>query len=183
MSTVASAHSAEQLLAMPDDGWRYELVEGELHRMSPAGRHHGRVTMNFSWRLAQFVRERSLGVVFAAETGFLLCRNPDTVRAPDVAFVSAARISDAETHEGFFPGPPDLAVEVVSPSDTFTEVEDKVFQWLGAGATAVLVLHPSRRNVSLYRGKDDFRLFGEGETVDLSFVVPGFSIRVSEIFE
>jgi Uma2 family endonuclease len=120
-------------------------------------------------------------VVFAAETEFLLRREPDTVRAPDVAFVSAARISDAEPHEGFFPGAPDLAVEVVSPS--FTEVEDKVFQWLGAGAAAVLVINPSRRNVSLYRGKDDFRLFSEGETVDLSFVVPGFSIGVSEIFE
>jgi Uma2 family endonuclease len=183
MSTVASVLSAEQLLAIPDDGWRYELVQGELRRMSPAGRQHGRVTMNFAWRLAQFVRERSLGVVFAAETGFLLRRDPDTVRAPDVAFVRTSRISGLEPQEGFFPGPPDLAVEVVSPSDTFTEVEDKVFQWLGAGAAAVLVINPSRRNVSLYRGRDDFRLWSEGETLDLSFVVPGFSIGVGEIFE
>ena len=183
MQPVVSALSAEHLLAMPDDGWRYELVEGELHRMPPAGRQHGRVTMNFAWRLAQFVRERSLGVVFAAETGFLLHRNPDTVRAPDVAFVNAARSANPEPQEGFFSGAPDLAVEVVSPSDTFTEVEDKVFQWLGAGAAAVLVLNPSRRNASLYRSKDDFRLFSEGETLDLSFVVPGFSIPVSEIFE
>jgi Uma2 family endonuclease len=183
MSIVASAISAEQLLVMPDEGWRYELVEGELRRMSPAGRQHGRVAMNFAWRLAQFVRERSLGVVFAAETGFLLRREPDTVRAPDVAFVRAARSPESESGEGFFPGAPDLAVEVVSPSDSFSEVEEKVFQWLGAGAGAVLVLNPSRRNASLYRGKEDFRLFTEGETLDLSFVVPGFSISVSAIFE
>src|SRR5579885_985484 len=168
MMPIASALSAEQLLAMPDDGWRYELVEGELRRMSPAGRQHGRVAMNFAWRIAQFVRERSLGVVYAAETGFLLQRDPDTVRAPDVAFVSGTRNPDQDAAEVFFPGAPDLAVEVVSPSDTFTEVEDKVFQWLAAGTAAVLVLNPSRRHVSLYRGKDDFRLFGEGEVVDLS---------------
>src|SRR5258706_2691268 len=119
---------------MPDDGWRYELVDGGLRGVSPAGQEHGRVAMNLGSRLAQFVRERALGVVFAAETGFLIRRQPDTVRAPDVAFVSSARQSAAE---GFFPGAPDLAVEVVSPSDSFVEVEEKVLEWLGAGSQAV----------------------------------------------
>ena len=180
MSTIAPAGTAEQLLAMPEDGWRYELVDGELRRMSPAGQEHGRVAMNFGARLAQFVRERALGVVFAAETGFLLRRNPDTVRAPDVAFVSSARLSSAM---GFFPGAPDLAVEVVSPSDSFVDVEEKVLEWLGAGSKAVIVVNPRKRAVSIYRAKDDIRLLTEADVLELSFVVPGFRVAVRELFE
>ena len=179
MSTIAQACTAEQLLARPDDGWRYELVDGELRRMSPAGQEHGRVAMNLGARLAQFVREQSLGVVFAAETGFLLRRQPDTVRAPDVAFVSSARTS---TSDGFFPGAPDLAVEVVSPSDSFVEVEEKVLEWLGAGTQAVLVINPRKRSVSIYRANKDIRRLNEGDTLDLSFVVPGFTVGVKELF-
>jgi Uma2 family endonuclease len=179
MSTTAQATTAEQLMALPDDGWRYELVDGELRRMAPAGQEHGRIAMNLGGRLAQYVREQSLGVVFAAETGFLLRRQPDTVRAPDVAFVSSARQSPSE---GFFPGAPDLAVELVSPSDSFVEVEEKVFEWLGAGTQAVLVVSPRKRSVSIYRAKDSVRRLTEADTLDLSFVVPGFIIKVEELF-
>ena len=180
MATIAQTTTAEQLLAIPADGWRYELVDGQLRRMSPAGQEHGRIAMNLGSRLAQFVRERSLGVVFAAETGFLLRRQPDTVRAPDVAFVSAARQSPAE---GFFPGAPDLAVEVVSSSDSFIEVEEKVLEWLGAGTRAVVVINPRRNMVSVYRGRDEIRRLTDTDTLDLSFVVDGFSIAVRALFE
>lgn len=180
MSTVAQTTTAEELLAIPRDGWRYELVDGGLRRMSPAGQEHGRIAMNFGSQLARFVRERSLGVVFAAETGFLLRRNPDTVRAPDVAFVTAARVSTAD---GFFPGAPDLAVEVVSPSDSFVDVEEKVREWLGAGSLAVVIVNPRERSVSLCRAKDDIRLLTVSDVLDLSTVVPGFRISVSELFD
>jgi len=165
---------------MPNDGWSYDLVDGELRRMVPAGQEHGRVAMNLGARLSQFVRERALGVVFAAETGFLLRRQPDTVRAPDVAFVSTSRLSTAA---GFFPGAPDLAVEVVSPSDSFVDVEDKVFDWLGAGAQGVIVINPRKRAASIYRAKDNILLLTESDTLDLSFVIPGFSIAVRDLFE
>jgi len=121
--------------------------------------------------------------VYAAETGFLLRRSPDTVRAPDLAFVVLARASAARDERGFFPGPPDLAVEVVSPNDSFTEVEEKVFEWLGSGAAAVVILDPRRRYVSIYRGKADIQVLGESDTLDLSFVVPGFSVSIQELFE
>ena len=82
--------------------------------------------MRIGWRLAQYVEEHDLGAVYAAETGFILARNPDTVRAPDVAFVSRERLRAAAAAPGYWPGPPDLAVEVVSPSDTFSEMEGKL---------------------------------------------------------
>ena len=139
--------------------------------------------MNLSWRIAQHVRSGNLGVVFAAETGFLIKRDPDTVRAPDIAFVVAARASVASGQRGYFPGAPDLAVEVVSPSDSFSDVEEKVFDWLEAGAAAVVVIDPRRRRVSLNHGKRDIRMLGETDTLDLSFIVPGFSVLVAALFE
>ena len=183
MSAVTATLTAEQLFAMPGDGWRYELVEGELRRMAPAGHEHGRVAMNLSWRIAQHVRSGKLGVVFAAETGFLIKRDPDTVRAPDIAFVAAARASVASGQRGYFPGAPDLAVEVVSPSDSFSDVEEKVFEWLEAGAAAVVVIDPRHRRVSLNHGKRDIRMLGETDTLDLSFILPGFSVLVAALCE
>lgn len=139
--------------------------------------------MNLSWRIAQHVRSGKLGVVFAAETGFLIKRDPDTVRAPDIAFVAAARASVASGQRGYFPGAPDLAVEVVSPSDSFSDVEEKVFEWLEAGAAAVVVIDPRRRRISLNHGKRDIRMLGETDTLDLSFMLPGFSVLVAVLFE
>jgi|CXWL01.1.fsa_nt_gi Uma2 family endonuclease len=183
MTTAVATVTADELLRLPDDGWRYELVEGELRRMSPPGHSHGRVAMNLGWRLAQIASAQRLGTVYAAETGFVISRNPDTVRAPDVAFVAATRAASVADETGYFPGPPDLAVEVVSPGDTFTEVEDKVFVWLAAGTQAVVVLDPRRRSAALYRAKDDIRQLADDETLDLSFVVPGFTVAVADLFE
>lgn len=180
MGTTTSVITAEQLLVMPSEGWRYELVDGELRRMSPAGHEHGRIAMKLGWRLGQFVEKHGLGIVFAAETGFLLRRNPDTVRAPDVAFVKSSRRSSAE---GYFPGAPDLAVEIVSPSDSFVEVEGKVLEWLEAGSSAVLVINPCKRTISVYADKNDIRMLCEADTLDLSWVVPGFSVPVRDLFE
>jgi Uma2 family endonuclease len=180
MATTISTFTAEQLLAKPSDGWRYELVNGELRRMSRAGEEHGRIAMNLGARLWQIVREQKLGVVYTAETGFLLRRNPDTVRAPDVAFIKGSRQRAAE---GFFPGAPDLAVEVVSPSDSYFEVEEKVFEWLGAGCGVVLVVSPRKRVIAIYRGREDIRRLSETDTLDLSFVIAGFSVAVRDLFE
>ena len=183
MSTITATFTAEQLLAMPADAWRYELVDGELRRMAPAGHEHGRVALNLAWRLGQHASTHRLGTVYAAETGFLIRRDPDTVRAPDVAFIASARADAARALRGYFPGAPDLAVEVVSPSDTFSDVEEKVFEWLDAGSIAVVVVDPRRRQVTVSRGKQDIRVQGAGDVLDLSFVVAGFSIPVADLFE
>src|SRR5687767_8579343 len=151
MSTTAQPMTASDLLRMPDDGFRYELVKGELRKMAPAGHEQGRVAARFTWRLAQRVESDSRGAVYAAVTGFLISTNLDTVRAPDVAFVSQKRLKEVGKVGGYWPGAPDLAVEVVSPGDTYTEVEEKAIEWLEAGTLMVLALNPRRRTVTVYR--------------------------------
>jgi Uma2 family endonuclease len=137
--------TAEELLRTPDDGLRRELVRGEVRKMAAAGNVHGRTAMNVSTPLDQHVRTNGLGVVFAAETGFKIFDNPDTVRVPDTAFVRQERIEAVGETEGYWPGAPDLAVEVVSPNDRFAEVEEKVTDWLAAGTRMMLIANPRAR--------------------------------------
>jgi Uma2 family endonuclease len=182
MSTTTQLITADDLLRMPDDGLRYELVKGRLIPMPPAGNIHGKRTMRLGWRLAQHVEANNLGVVFAAETGFKLASNPDTVRGVDIAFVSQQRVEEAGDVEGYWPGAPDLAVEVVSPGDTYTEVEQKVAEYLDAKAKAVWVVNPRRRSITVYRSLSDITILTEQDTLDAQDVVPGFRCRVSEVF-
>jgi Uma2 family endonuclease len=183
MSTPVQSITADDLLKMPDDGFRYELVKGELRRMAPAGHEHGRVAVRFTWRLAQHVEANNLGAVYAAETGFLISISPDTVRAPDVAFVSQKRLEEVGKVEGYWLGAPDLAVEVVSPGDTYTEVEEKAIEWLEAGALMVLALNPRKRAVTVYRSLNDIAILNEDTVLDLNDIVPGFKVAAKDIFD
>jgi len=182
MDVVRQRATADELLRMPDDGFRYEIVRGELRKMTPAGNVHGRVAMSFAWRLARHVEENRLGSVYAAETGFKLASNPDTVRAPDAAFVSRARIEEEGEVEGYWPGAPDLAVEVISPGDLYAEVEEKVFDWLEASTKTVVVVNPRKRSVTVYRSRTDIAVLSEADILDGGDVVPGFELAVREIF-
>lgn len=182
MTVTISSITADELLQMPDDGWSYELIRGEIKKMPPAGFGHGATAMRFGWRLAQFAEAHDLGTVTAAETGFLLSRNPDTVLAPDVAYIRKERVEQAGNVPAFWPGAPDLAVEVISPHDTYTEVEEKAVEWLSVGCRLLLVLNPRRRTVTAYRSPHDIQLFAEEETLDLDDVVPGFAISLKDLF-
>ena len=182
METVRQQVTADELLYMPDDGFRYELVQGELRRMNPAGNVHGRVAMSFAWRLARHVEENRLGTVYAAETGFKLATVPDTVRAPDVAFVALSRVEAVGEVEGFWPGAPDLAVEVISPGDTYAEVEEKVFDWLDAGTKMVVVINPRQHSATVYRSQTDITALTEADVFNGGDIVPGFELAVREIF-
>ena len=182
MDVVRQQVTADELLLMPDDGFRYELVKGELRRMTPAGNVHGRVTMSFAWRLAQYVDENRLGTVYAAETGFRLATDPDTGRAPDVAFVSRARVEAVGEVEGFWPEAPDLAVEVVSPGDSYADVEEKVFAWLDAGTKMVVVINPRQRSATVYKSPSDITALAEADVLDGEEIVPRFQLAVREIF-
>lgn len=182
MSTTTQPFTADELFAVPSDGFRYELVRGELRKMNPAGNEHGRVGMRLGWRLAHHVEARKLGVVFAAETGFRISTNPDTVRAPDAAFVSQKRLDEIGPTQGYWPGAPDLAVEVVSPHDTFTAVEEKAIAWLEAGTQMVLTLDPAKRTVTKYRSLADIVILNEAATLDIHEVVAGFQVVVEDLF-
>jgi Uma2 family endonuclease len=179
--------TADELLRMPDDGCRYELVEGEICKMTPAGWRHGGVVSYVDRLIGAFVEQHGLGRVLAGDPGFLLARDPDTVRAPDVAFVRRERQAEADPAGGFWPGAPDLAVEVVSPGDRFIEVDEKARMWLGAGAAAVWVVNPQWRTVTVYRpgaepSAPDVRTLTENDELDGGDVLPGFRCPVGEIF-
>ncbi|HEV7903802.1 MAG TPA: Uma2 family endonuclease [Pyrinomonadaceae bacterium] len=182
MSTTTQLTTAEELLAMPDDGFRYELVEGELRRMSPAGHNHGRIVMRLAIPLGKFIADHNLGAAYAAETGFKLKSNPDTVRAPDVSFIRRERVEEIGETEGFWPGAPDLAVEVNSPGDRVGEVEEKVQEWLDAGTRLVWVVSPKLRVVTVYRSLTDIVTLTEKDLLDGGEVVPGFQFPVAELF-
>ncbi len=182
MSTLAKKLvTAKELLKLPDDGCRYELVQGKLEKMAPAGEAHGSFAMELGWRLAQFVSEHGLGKVYAAETGFKLRENPDTVRAPDVAFVSRERLEQQPPAKGYRQGPPDLAVEVVSPNDRPTEVAEKVYEWLYYGAVEVWVLEPEQRSLAVYRSGEALRTLGKKDTLSTP-LLPDWSLPLGELF-
>ena len=182
MATAHQLVTAEDLLGMPDDGYRYELVRGELRKMAPAGHLHGRIAINITTPLDRHVRAHALGTVYAAETGFKLASNPDVVRAPDVAFIRRVRVEEVGNVEGYWPGAPDLAVEVISPSDTYAEVQEKVFDWLEAGTKMVILVMPRKRAVTVYRSLTDIIMLTEHDMLDGGDVVPGWKLSVRELF-
>ena len=172
--------TADELLTMPHNGYRFELIKGELHQMPPAGSQHGRIALKIGWRLAQYVEENGLGETYAAETGFIIDTAPDTVRAPDASFVAKERAGALDA-EGFFPGAPDLAIEVVSPNDRPVEVEKKALDWLHAGTRMVIVLDPRNRTATLYRGLDEVQTLTRADTIDGGDVVPGWTLPLADV--
>ena len=174
--------TAEELAQLPAvESARHELVRGELVTMAPPGFGHGQDALAIGSRLRAHVRQHSGGHV-VVEAGFVLERDPDTVRAPDVAFVRHDRVPEGGV-SGFFDGPPDLAVEVVSPSDTAAEVVEKVREYLDAGTRLVWVVERRTRTITVYRPDGTAQLLTAGDTLQGEDVVGGFSVRVEEIFE
>jgi Uma2 family endonuclease len=182
MSTV-SLVTADEVLALPSGmGKRYELVAGELRIMSPGGWRHGNVISNLHGKLFNHVSQHQLGMMFGAETGFRLATDPDTVRAPDIAFIAQANIPTSLPAAGFWPGAPDLAVEVLSPGDRTGEVDEKIEAWLAAGSLAVWIVDPKLETVTVYRSRTSVQVKVAGEVLEGEPVVPGFSCAVEELF-
>jgi Uma2 family endonuclease len=179
MSTIANVTTAEQLYAanMP----HCELIGGELVMMSPAGFDHGRFASRIVAALENYVSGRSLGIVTTAEAGFQLAHDPDTVRAPDVAFVRADRVP-AGGVKGYFQGAPDLAVEVVSPSDRPDGVAAKGQDWLQAGCAAVWIVNPHDRTVCIRQRGEREVILSANDMLGGGNILPGFSMPVAKIF-
>ncbi len=182
MTLTGKQMTAEELWRLPDDGMRHELIYGELTTMSPSGSEHGWVAMRVGADLHAFVARHRLGRAYAAETGFLLARDPDLVRAPDAAFVRQERLAAVGETRGYFPGAPDLAVEIVSPGDRAEEVYGKVREYPDAGARLVWVVWPRHRAVTVYTPDGQVHERREGDELDGGDVLPGFRVRVAELF-
>ena len=183
MSTSTTLMTAEELLQLPSGQYRYELINGELKTMSPSGHNHGRITVRLTVPLASFVWDNDLGEVFGTETGFKLTTQPDTVLAPDISFIEKSRMERAKSSEGYWEGPPDLAVEFLSPGDRKDQVAKKASQWLSFGAKLVWVVDPRTRTVVVYESGSDVLNVSEGDFLDGGDVVSGFKMAVGKIFD
>jgi Uma2 family endonuclease len=169
--------TAEELMNVDDDSNRHELIKGELLTMPPPKAEHGRVSANLTGMLWQYAKSNRLGDI-CGETGYILERNPDTVLGPDVSFVTKDR---SQRTDGYYSGPPDLAVEVLSPGDRRGKVEHKLSLWLELGTRSVWLVNPRRRTVEVCKPNGDRKLFHETDEL-VDDTVPGFRVRVSEIF-
>ena len=180
-ATIPRLVTAKEFAMMPDDDMRHELVNGEVIELSPPpGYAHGRSQIRASFFLESFAYPRGLGET-TSDTGYLISRNPDTVRAPDVAFVLADRLPDGDL-PGYLPFAPDIAVEVVSPSDTPSAAHERALMWLDAGSPLVWMLFPDSRSVTVYRADGEIFTLGEDDILDAAPVLDGFSVKVSDLF-
>lgn len=178
MTVDVKLMTADELLRMPDDGMRRELVEGELRTMSPAGFKHGKIAQRIARHLGNYVAERNLGVVCSSDTGFIVKKQPLNVFAPDVGYVRHERDLD---ESGFYPGPPDLAVEVISPSDSYSEVEEKVAIYLAGQTPMVMVVDPRSKSARVHTAAAVVRLSID-QALEGGDVVPGWNLPLREIF-
>lgn len=182
MTTATRLMTADELLALPKLDVLYELIDGELHTMPPAGERHGEIGIALAIALGTHVRQYRLGRVYNADTGYRLRSNPDTVRSPDISFVARERLRGPVGGSKYFEGAPDLAVEVLSPSDTVAGCEEKLASFFAAGCRLAWMVDPGRDTLAVYvPPATRVRVLGLDDVVDGGEVVPGFSARVRDL--
>ena len=171
--------TADQLFTYPDHE-HYELIAGRLKVSEPPGAAHGQVAVRLASRLHLHVEGAGLGAVLV-EAGFILRRAPDTVRGPDISFVSARRLDPGKVPANFLPFAPDLAVEIVSPEDRATAIDEKVASYLEAGTRLVWILDQRNRRVVVRRGDGTVSVVADAGVLDGEDVIPGFTCRLADI--
>jgi Uma2 family endonuclease len=183
MSTTSTAlMTAEEFLNLPDDDLRHELINGEVIAMPLPKFPHSRAAMRLGWPLLNFVSDSNLGEFFISEVGFQLTWNPDTVLGLDLSFISKERLKEVGEVEGYWQGPPDLAVEVRSPGDRRGKVNKKISLWLGSGTKQVWIVEPKHRTVTIYRSETDTTTFSRADYLEAQDLFPGFRISLDRIF-
>ena len=161
---------------------RTELVRGEVVDLTRPKPRHGRVVNNIATDMTDFVRPRGLGQVYGSEIGYVVEDDPDTIRSPDVSFVRA-EVADAHDEDEWYAYAPDLAVEVVSPSNTATHVADKVRMWFAAGGRSVWVVDPDRRAGAIHRADGSVVRVGESDHLRDDAVLPGYAVRLRDVLD
>jgi Uma2 family endonuclease len=181
MGFMVTVTTADELLRLPRGCHRFELVRGELRTMSPAGADHSAVALRLGARLDAHVHRHALGRVFGADCGFRIESNPDTVLAPDAAFIGRSRLVGVDTR-GFAALCPDLVVEVRSPSDSARAVRNKVQQWLRFGCRLAITVEPESQCATIHRPGVEPLHLGIDDAIDGGEVVPGFRLTLRELF-
>jgi len=181
-NTRTELMTADELLMLPNSRWGYELVRGKLKKYMPAGNLHGFIASRIGAYLTIFVTENDLGIVVAAETGFKIFQNPDTVRAPDSAFIGREKLAKHGITVKFFPDAPDLAVEVVSPSDKKKDIEEKIQDYLAAGVKLIWIIYPQKQFVAVYRQSKIVSILFETDELEGEDVVPNFRLPLEKVF-
>ncbi len=182
MTTARKLLTADDLLAMPEDGKKYELVRGELIEMPPPGIMHGIVTDRIGRRIGDFAERLGLGIT-SGDVGIYVEQDPDTVRAPDYVFISRDRLREPLPSSGYARGLiPDLVVEVISPGYSVSAAETRARMWLAAGARLVVVAYIDAQEIVAYSDDGTVRRFGVGDTLTCDPVLPGFACPVAEVF-
>lgn len=177
----SSALTARDVERVSLPGKLVELVRGQLVVREPPGTRHGAIAAKLGYYLSDFVQQHGLGIVFAQDTGFKIGSDPDTVRAPDVAFVSRDRAAQIPPR-GYADLAPDLLAEILSPGDAPAEVLAKVADWLAAGTRLVWLVDPQRPEVRVYRRDGSLSILGENDALEGEDVLPGFTCPLVQVF-
>ena len=172
----------DDLFHLPDDGLRYELVRGHLVSEPPPGYRHGRTAATLTFELEDYARAHGHRIAVTCDVGFCLSREPDTVRAPDVAVLQRSRLATFDDDRRYFPGAPDLAVEVLSPSDRRGAVREKVADYLDSGSVMVWLVDPARREIRVCTSAGE-ECIGIGGTLTANGLLPGFALPLDSVFE
>ena len=181
-ATSTALMTAEELLQLPDDDLRHELINGELITTPLPRIPHGRIEARLGARLAQFVWDHDLGEAYIGDSGFQLTWNPDTVVGPDFAFVSKERLKEAGEVTGYWQGPPDLAVEVYTPGYRQGKVSERISRLFNAGTKQVWIVHLKHSTVTVYRSPSDLTTFSGSDYLESPDMFPGFRISLVTIF-
>lgn len=181
MAIASRLVTAEDLFRLPSHDGKTELVRGEVIEMAPPGGEHGGLQLSLAGRM--YVHSQANGLKFVVtETGFRLRSHPDTVRAPDIAFVEARRLPSGKLPAGYIDGPPTLAVEIVSPGDTHQDVQEKIAEYLEAGARRVWAVNPRQQSVTVHHPDGSSRTLRHEDTLSGEDSFPGFAVKVRDLF-
>ena len=184
MSTTSTAlMTAEELMELLDDDLRHELINGELITMPLSKLPHGRLATHLGVSLARFVLENELGEVYIGDVGFQLTWNPDTCVGPDISFISKERLEQAADVQGYWQGPPDLAVEVYSPGYRPGKVSERISRLFSSGTRQVWIVDLTRSTVAVYRSESDLTTFSGSDYLEAPDLFPGFRISLDKIFD
>ena len=186
MASIATTNlTAEDLSALPEDpnAWRFELEDGALQEVSPAGMSHTMIVGLIYKMLATYVESHQLGIVLVDGIGYILSRDPDTVRVPDVSYISRDRLPESGPPSSMLDIVPILAVEVVSPSNSAAELRRRTRDYLDAGVEQVWIVWPEDQSISVYAGSTTPVEYATDDSFDGGDVLPGFSIPVADLFD